>query len=273
MVKKFIKRGYLFLVLAFMYAPILLLVFYSFTNSTEIGMKVTGMSLELYGMLFGNSKLLIAVWNSLLLAFLSAMCSTLLGTMGAIGMFYSKKRTMRILSFTTQIPVVNAEIVTAIAIALTCTLFLFGRTYAALLIGHVVLCFPFVTLSVLPKLKQMDGNLYEAALDLGASPTKALFKIVLPEILPGIFSGFLLSVTLSLDDYIITSFTKPAEFDTISTYAFNAYAKGGRNSSVPALRALSALVFFAMLIGVIIYNSVATSKAKKQSLLHQTKAK
>ena len=142
-------------------------------------------------------------------------------------------------------------------------MFSFGRTYASLLIGHTVLCFPFVYLSVLSKLKQLDGNLYKAALDLGASPTKALFKVIIPEILPGIFSGFMLAVALSLDDYIVTTFTRPPTFDTISTYVFDAYAKGGKGSSVPALRALSTLIFVLMVLILVIQNVAASRREKR----------
>ena len=203
------------------------------------------------------------VLNTVVLALLASVCSTILGTIGAIGTFYSGRKAKGTLNALTQIPVINAEIVTAISIALVCSMFAFGRTYASLLIGHIVLCFPFVYLSVLPKLKQLDGNLYEAALDLGASPTKALFKVILPEILPGIFSGFMLAITLSLDDYIITTFTRPPTFDTISTYVFDAYAKVGKGSSVPALRALSTLIFVLMVLILIVQNIAASRRAKK----------
>ena len=118
-------------------------------------------------------------------------------------------------------------------------------------------------LNVLPKLKQLNPNLYEAGLDLGASPTKALFSIIIPEIMPGIFSGFLLAVTMSLDDYIITTFTKPTTLDTISTYTYNAYAKGGANTSVPALRALSTIIFVVIITVVVVMNVRANKKAKR----------
>ena len=176
-------------------------------------------------------------------------------------MFYSKQKTRKILNGVTQIPIINAEIVTAISIALVCTMFAFGRSYASLLIGHVVLTFPFVVLSVMPKLNQMDNNLYEAALDLGATPRKALFTVIIPEILPGIASGFLLAINLSLDDYIITTFTKPATFDTISTYVFDAYARGGKSSSVPALRALSTIIFVVMIVFVVLRYVISNKKA------------
>ena len=127
----------------------------------------------------------------------------------------------------------------------------------------MVLCFPFVVLNVLPKLKQMNPNIYEASLDLGASPTKALFTVIIPQILPGIFSGFLMAITLSLDDYIITTFTKPSTFDTISTYVYDAYAKGGRNSSIPALRALSTIIFVVMILVIVIANLRASKRRDK----------
>ncbi len=260
--KKFIQRGYVWLVLAFMYAPILLLLVYSFNSSTIIGMWSKKWTLGLYKQLFTSEDLMTTVLNTLILALLASTLSTILGTIGAIGMFYSKKRTQKILNSVTQLPVINAEIVTAISIALVCTMFAFGRTYASLLIGHVVLTFPFVVLNVMPKLKQLDSNLYEAALDLGATPTKALFSVIIPQILPGIFSGFLIATTLSLDDYIVTTFTKPATFDTISTYVFDAYAKGGRSADVPALRALSSIIFAVMIIFLVVKNIVANKKNK-----------
>lgn len=260
--KKFIQRGYVWLVLAFMYAPILLLLVYSFNSSTIIGMWSKKWTLGLYKQLFTSEDLMTTVLNTLVLALLASTLSTILGTIGAIGMFYSKKRTQKILNSVTQLPVINAEIVTAISIALVCTMFAFGRTYVSLLIGHVVLTFPFVVLNVMPKLKQLDSNLYEAALDLGATPTKALFSVIIPQILPGIFSGFLIATTLSLDDYIVTTFTKPATFDTISTYVFDAYAKGGRSADVPALRALSSIIFAVMIIFLVIKNIVANKRSK-----------
>ena len=263
MVKKVLKWVYLFLVIAFLYAPIILLTIYSFNLSPSIGVWSKEWGFKLYKQLFTDDSIMQTVLNTVVLALLASVCSTILGTIGAIGTFYSKRRVKGALNALTQIPVINAEIVTAISIALVCTMFSFGRTYASLLIGHIVLCFPFVYLSVLPKLKQLDGNLYEAALDLGASPTKALFKVIIPEILPGIFSGFMLAVTLSLDDYIVTTFTRPPTFDTISTYVFDAYAKGGKGSSVPALRALSTLIFVLMVLILVIQNVAASRRAKR----------
>ena len=260
MVKKFFQRGYIWLILAFMYAPIILLAVYSFNDSQVIGQWSDNWTLGLYEQLFTSQELMTTVANTLILAFVSSTISTILGTMGAIGMFYSRKRVRNTMNTVTQIPVINAEIVTAISTALVCTMFAFGRTYVSLLIGHVILTFPFVVLNVTPKLKQMDKNLYEAALDLGATPTEALFKVVIPQVLPGIFSGFLIAITLSLDDYIITTFTKPTTFNTISTFVFDAYAKGGRSADVPALRALSTIIFVLIIIMLIIKNLLSSRK-------------
>ena len=263
MVKKIFKYSFVTFVLLFLYAPIILLTVYSFNDSSTIGIWSSKWTFRLYKDLFNDKDLLQTVLNTIILALSSATISTVLGTMGAIGMFYSRKKTYKTLSGITNIPVINAEIVTAISIALICSLLTFGRTYASLLIGHVVLSFPFVVLNVLPKLKQMNPNVYEASLDLGASPTRALFTVIIPQILSGIFSGFLMAITLSLDDYIITTFTKPSTFDTISTYVYDAYAKGGRSSSVPALRALSAIIFLGMITIIIVANIRASKRRDK----------
>lgn len=263
MVNKFIKRGYIFLILAFLYAPIFLLIVYSFNLSKEIGTWSTKWGFEHYKLLFTDETILSAVSNTLILAFVAATLATILGTIGAIGSFYSKKSTQKLLGGATQIPVISAEIVTGLSLAMIFVFFGFNGTWASLIVAHIVICFPFVYLNVLPKLKQLNPNLYEAGLDLGATPTKALFTIIIPEILPGIFSGFLLAVTMSLDDYIVTTFTKPDTLDTISTYTYNAYAKGGANTSVPALRALSTIIFIVVVTVIVLINIRASKQAKK----------
>ena len=260
MVRKILSIALCVLVLLFIYSPILLLVVYSFTDSTIIG-QWKGFSFALYGQLFRDAKIMQILFNTIWLALAAAVLSTVLGTAGAIGIFYSKRKVARPLQAVSQIPVINAEIVTAISLALLFSVVFLYRTYFSLIVGHMVLCTPFVVLSVMPKLKQMDPNTYEAALDLGASPTQALFKIVIPQIFSGIVSGFMLSITLSLDDYIITAFTKPKMFDTISTYVYNA-VKNGTNSSTPALRALSALIFVVMIVALLIFNLRARKPSK-----------
>ena len=204
------------------------------------------------------------VWDTLILALVAAILATILGTIGAIGIYYSRGKLGKGVSAASRIPVINAEIVTAVALVLLFALiFTESRSYFSMLIGHLVITTPFVVLSVMPKLKQMDPNMYEAALDLGASPFGALVKVVIPEILPGILSGFMLAVTLSLDDYIISAYTKPAGFDTISTYVYGAMAKSNANSSLPALRALSAIIFVVIILVVVCKNIHVRRRADK----------
>ena len=260
--KKAVKIIILSVVLLFIYAPIILLFVYSFTESKTIGMW-TGFSLELYGRLFTVKDLRNMIADTIVLAVLAAALSTVLGTLGAIGIFYNKKWLGKFTKSASQIPVINAEIVTAISLALIFAFIKMGRSYGALLIGHIVLCTPFVVLSVLPKLKQLDPSLYEAALDLGATPVQALFKVVIPEILPGIFSGFMLAITLSLDDYMITAYTKPPTMETISTYVYGAMRKPA-HSYLAELRALASVIFIIMIAAALIVNFKASAKIKKQ---------
>ena len=265
--KKFASVLYIALILLFIYAPIFTLVLYSFVDtpivSIEQALKI-GFSLNLYLKLFNDASLMKIVWDTLFLAILVAVLATVLGTLGAIGIFYSKGKFGKGVSAASRIPVINAEIVTAVALVLLFSLiFTESRSYFAMVIGHLVITTPFVVLSVVPKLKQMDSNLYEAALDLGASPFKALMSVVIPEILPGVFSGFMLAITLSLDDYIISAYTRPAGFDTISTYVYGAMAKANANSSLPALRALSAIIFVLIIFVVLLQNLKARKKGVK----------
>lgn len=249
---KVLSFVYITLILLFVYAPILVLFVYSFTSSKTIGVW-SGFAFDNYKRLFTIEKMRSIFIDTFLLAIIAAAISTVLGTLGAIGIFYNKKWLGKAVKASSQIPVINAEIVTAISLALVFSIMSMGKSYAALLIGHVVLCTPFVVLSVLPKLKQMDGSLYEAALDLGATPVQALIKVVLPEILPGVFSGFMLAITLSLDDYMITAYTKPASFESISTYVFGAIKKP-KNAYLAELRALSSVLLVIMIAVVLVIN-------------------
>ncbi len=258
---------YISLILLFMYAPIFTLVVYSFVDTPVVNLSVAfekGFSIALYKKLFSDSALMKIVWDTLYLSVIVAFLATILGTVGAIGIYYSKGKLGKTVSATSRIPVINAEIVTAVALVLLFA-FIFGesRSYFALIMGHLVITTPFVILSIMPKLKQLDSNLYEAALDLGATPFKAIMKVIVPEILPGILSGFMLAITLSLDDYIISAYTKPAGFDTISTYVYGAMAKANANSSLPALRALSAIIFVVIILVVVLKNVCTKRKEAK----------
>ena len=261
MVKKYIKYAILFLVLLFMYLPILILAVYSFTDAPNIG-PFQEFSLQNYITLFTTPELTGMIGGSLLLAVGSALIATFLGTTGAIGAFYSKKRTDNIMSTLNQVPVVNADVVTgfSLCILIVVVLGVSKDTYIPLVVGHVVLSAPFVYLAVVPKLKQMDPSLYEAALDLGATPVYALFKVIIPQIASGIMSGFVMAVTLSLDDYFVATYTKPATFDTISTYVVNA-TKGSQTQIKTALWALSTIIFLLVLVAELVINLAPAKKA------------
>lgn len=260
--KKFLRIGWLVLVLAFIYVPILVLAVYSFTDASMVGGGISSFSFENYINLFKNEELRNMIFGTLLLALVCAAISTVLATLGAIGTFYSKRLPKALINTANQVPVVNADIVTgfSICILLIVILRVDKDTFIPLGIGHIVLTAPFAYLSILPKLKQMDNSLYEAALDLGATSAQALFKVVIPQLIPGILSGFMLAVTLSLDDYFITTYTKPSTFDTISTYVVNA-TKGSQTEIKTALWALSTLIFV-IVIAIVIGMNLLSGKKK-----------
>ena len=259
--KKMLSFMCLTFMLIFIYMPILVLAVYSFTTSPQIG-TIRDFSLHNYITLFTTDELKHMIFGTFTLALGSALIATILGTMGAIGAFYSKKLPKTLIQGMNQIPVVNADVVTgfSICIFLIVVLNLDKETYLPLVIGHVVLSAPFVYLAVVPKLKQMDNSIYEAALDMGATPFTALRKIILPQIFPGIISGFAMAVTLSLDDYFVATYTKPATFDTISTYVVNA-TKGARTEIKTALWALSTVIFLGVVLVVVLMN-VFSAKEK-----------
>lgn len=254
-----ICKTFVYVMLFAMYAPILVLILFSFTNATLIG-NWNGFSLELYIDLFKDEEVLTAFFNTVIVAVTTGVVSTALGTLGAIGIFYSSKRIRGTFDIIGQIPVLNPEIVTALSLTILFVALGIKFNFITLLIGHVVLTIPFVVLSITPKLKQLDPHIYEAALDLGAKPAKALRKVIIPEILPGILSGFLLSVTLSLDDYIITAFTKNPSFITLSTYVYGITAKKG--ALPPMLRALTTIIFL-ITLGMLVIVNIYNRKNKK----------
>lgn len=258
--KKWSKIIFICIMLLLIYMPILILAVYSFTTSANIG-SIYGWSLHNYVTLFTKDELRSMIVGTVLLAAGSALIATILGTLGAIGAFYSKKWASASINAMNEVPVVNADVVTGFSICIL-LIVAFGMSkdsYVPLVIGHVVLSAPFVYLSVVPKLKQMDSSLYEAALDLGATPFQGLTKVVIPQILPGIISGFALAVTLSLDDYFIATYTKPATFDTISTYVVNA-TKGSQTEIKTALWALSTVIFALVVIIVVAMNVAGRKK-------------
>ncbi len=265
MIHKIWKSAVVVVVLLFLYLPILVLSVYSFTDASNIG-TFREFSIENYVTLFTTPELVRMILGTIALALSAAALATILGTLGAIGAFYSKKGMASAITTLNQVPVVNADVVTgfSICILLVVVLGVSKDTFVPLIAGHVTLCAPFVFLSVIPKLKQMDSSIYEAALDLGATPAAALVKVVVPQILPGIVSGFALAVTLSLDDYFGATYTKPATFDTISTYVVNA-TKGAQTTIKTALWALSTVLFLAVTLFVVVMNVRAEKRNKERN--------
>ena len=277
MIKKILAKVYVYLILFLLYLPILFLIIYSFTPAETTGVW-EGFSFELYGRVFLNEKIMRALLNTLIIALSSATVATILGTLGAIGVFYMKKRPQRIMEGINEIPVVNAEIVVAISLAILFRVFanfLEARgvatnspNFVTLLIGHVVLSISFVYLNVKPKLQQMDPNDYEAALDLGAKPIYAIRKVGLPAIVPGIISGYMLAFTLSLDDFIITNFLRNQSFDTLSTYVQGVIVR----AAIPAeMRALTTYIVLVTLAVVLVSGIKRESRSSRKAMLRAQK--
>ena len=277
MVKKILSKTYIYLILLLMYLPILVLIAFSFSGVTSIGDTVaegeSWFSTIYWTRLFSDTKIAGEIWtalgNTLIVAVVSAIVATVLGTLGAIGAFYSKKRAQKAIEVTTQIPVSNPEIVIALSLVVMFVAIGIEFNFWTLLIGHVILGLPFVYLSVRPKLQQMDPHLYEAALDLGATPRQGLFKVIIPEIMPGILSGFLLSITLSLDDFIVTAFTRGAGLlsgdKTIETLSTLIQSKLKKGPIPPEMRPLTLIIFLAVLavaIGVTVYKNKQASAVR-----------
>ena len=249
MVKRFGQKLYIALILLFLYAPIFILIVLSF-NESKSRSKWGGFTFKWYVELFKNDNIMNALYTTLIIAFLSALIATIIGTAASIGMNSMKKVPRTILMGISNIPMLNADIVTGISLMVLFLAFNYTLGFSSVLMSHITFNIPYVILSVMPKLKQLNKNTYEAALDLGASPSYAFYKVVLPEIFPGVLSGFLLSFTMSLDDFVITHFTRGNSIDTLSTKIYAEVRKGIK----PEMYALSTLLFTSVLILLIIVN-------------------
>ncbi len=239
---KFIKRFYLALVLFFLYIPIVVLIVQSF-NAGKSRAKWEGFSLTWYEQLFRDPDILNALWITLSIAVLAALFSTIIGTFAAIGIHAMRKRPQTLMLTLNNIPMTMPDIVTGISLML---LFIFTRVergYVTMLLAHITFDTPYVILSIMPKLKQMNKHSYEAALDLGATPMYALWHVILPEVMPGVVTGALLAFTLSLDDFTISYFTTSPLVQNLSTLIYSQARKGIK----PTMNALSALMFIALL--------------------------
>ena len=267
----FASRIYAGLIMFFLYAPMLVMVLFSFNSSNSIA-QFEGFSLEWYADLLQNDDARAALVSTLILALLAAVISVVLGTAAALGIDRTRRKWVRgLLLNVTNIPLMNPEIVTGISMML---LFVFGTRllwpgedrdalgFVSLLIAHVTFCLPYVILSVLPKLRQTDPHLAEAAQDLGATPIRAFFKVVLPAISTGVVSAFLMAFTISLDDFVVSNFTSGPGFQTLPLYIYSMTKKRVK----PDMYALSSLIFVAILLLLVLSNVMQAHNEKRQKL-------
>ncbi len=262
---KKISKIYLSLILAFLYLPILVLVIFSF-NESKSRSVFTGFTFDWYQKLFNNELIMTSLGNTLIVAVVASVFATILGTAAAIGIHKMRRATKTVVMEITNIPMINPEIVTGVSMLLLFVFFAarmnleFG--FITLIIAHITFDVPYVVMNVMPKLRQMDANLYEAAQDLGCGSFRAFFKVVLPEILPGVISGFLMSFTFSLDDFVVSYFTSGS---TAQTLPITIYAMTRRKIS-PEINALSTIIFLVVIVVLVVKNLVERRGMKKEGV-------
>ena len=263
MMKKFFAQAYVWILLIILYAPILIIAIYSFTEAKVLG-NWTGFSFNLYRNVFSgglNNSLVRAIENTLSIGLISAFLSTILGTISAIGIHNLRGRKRKVMTFLNDIPMLNPDIITGISLFVLFVALGISQGYMTVVLAHVSFCTPYVILSIMPKLRQLPANTYEAALDLGATPSQAMLKVIVPQIRPGMISGFILAFTLSIDDFAVTLFTKGnGGLETLSTYIYADARKGGLT---PEIRPIMTLIFISVLILLIIINFRSIKSTKK----------
>lgn len=261
---KKLGKIYLALVLLFLYVPIFVLIVFSF-NESKSSSVFSGFTLDWYKRLFNNRIIISSLMNTIIIAVAASITSTVLGTLAAIGINSMKRVPRTVIMNVTNMPIINPEIVTGVSLMLLFSFFAARMTlefgFVTLLIAHITFDVPYVILSVMPKFRQMDPHLYEAAQDLGCSPFRAFRKVVLPEIMPGVVSGFLMSFTYSLDDFVISYFTTGS---TSQTLPITIYSMTRRKVS-PEINALSTLIFLVVVV-VLLFRNILESKAAKKRL-------
>ena len=257
---KFFKRFYIGLIFTFLYAPILILMVFSFNDSKSRG-RWGGFTLKWYADLLQDREIMSALYYTILIALLSAAIATLIGTVAAIGIHGMNRFIRGAIINITYLPVLNPDIVTGISLMMLFVFVKMERGFLSLLLAHITFNIPYVIFSVMPKLKQMDKHLYEAALDLGAGPLYAYRKVILPEIMPGVVTGMILAFTLSIDDFVISYFTAGAGVSNLSII-IHSMARRGIN---PTINALSTLMFTAVLILLLIVNKRAGNGYDKKT--------
>ena len=266
MIRKYLQKIYLALIFILLYAPIVTLIVLSF-NQSKTRAKWGGFTLKWYKELLKNEQIMSAFYTTLIIAFVSAAIATVIGTAAAIAIQGMKQKWKTMYMGLTNIPMMNAEIVMGVSLMLLFIAFHMTLGFGTILIAHITFNIPYVILSVLPKLKQTNRYTYEAALDLGASPVKAFFKVVFPDIVQGVLSGFMLAFTMSLDDFVITHFTKGPGIDTLSTKIYTEVRKGIK----PEIYALSTIMFVTVLVLLLLINY--SPKEEEETVVRKKKVR
>ena len=255
--KKKLSSAYMGIVMFFLYVPIFVLIVYSFNESKSRAM-FTGFTFDWYRQLFSNEMILTSLRNTLIVAIISSVVATVIGTAAALGINNMNKRLRKLIMNVTYIPIINPEIVTGVSLMLLFVFLKLEFGFSTLILAHITFNIPYVIFNVAPKLRQMDKYVYDAARDLGCSPTQAFFKVVIPEIMPGIMAGFLMAFTYSLDDFIISYFTSGPSSQTLPITIFSMT----RRKVSPEINALSTIIFVTVLSVLIIYNIYDARKEK-----------
>ncbi|MGM9753935.1 MAG: ABC transporter permease [Candidatus Cryptobacteroides sp.] len=263
--KKVVSQIYLWLVLAVLYAPIIFIAIFSFTQAKSLG-NWTGFTLDLYKSLFtgatsGSQSLMEALKNTLFIALVASLVSTVLGTLAAIGIFNMRGRWKKSIQFLNNVPMLNPDIITGVSLFLLFVFLGVSKGYTTIILSHITFCTPYVVLNVMPKLVQMNPNIYDAALDLGANPFQAMMKVIIPQLKTGMLSGFILAFTMSLDDFAVTYFTAGSSgIDTLSTFIYADVRKGGLT---PELKPMMTIIFLLILVVLLFVNLRAVKNTKK----------
>lgn len=258
MKSKWYEKFYLGLIFAFFYLPIAYVVLFSFNDSKSLT-SFQGFSLRWYEAMFKSSSIMEAVYYTIVIAVLATIISTIVGTIASIGLSKSNKIIKEIVTQVNNLPMLNPDIVTAIGLLILFSTFGIKTGFGTLLLAHIIFCIPYVMLSIMPRLRQLDDNTIEAALDLGCTPLQALYKVIIPQIVPGIFAGALVAFTMSFDDFVISYFTTGPGVSNISTYVYSSVKRLS-----PTINALSTLIVLAVTVMLIIVNVVPLIKQRRK---------
>ena len=261
--KKWVKNIYLILIVLFFYLPILYVVVFSFNDSRSLS-SFTGFSLQWYEKMFSSRTMLESIYYTVLIAVIATVVATIFGTISAIGLSKQNKVIKELVKQVNNLPMLNPDIVTAISLMLFFSILSIKTGFFTLLLSHIIFCIPYVFLSVMPRLRSLDENTIEAALDLGCTPFQAIVKVIVPQILPGVLSGALVAFTMSFDDFVISYFTTGPGINNISTYVYSSVKRIN-----PSINALSTIIILVITVVITVVNIVPMIKNRKRGIKNE----